>query len=103
MKTVIKDTDYVYASTRIRSSEGRGTFAERLSAYAEAGSAEELGKNPGKDADQNKMTWVALRGAEGTAEDACRETELALDALRKLPWDTEFFKAFTESLPGRKT
>lgn len=42
MKTVIKDTDYVYASTRIRSSEGRGTFAERLSAYAEAGSAEEL-------------------------------------------------------------
>ncbi len=66
------------------------------------GSAAELGKNPGKDADQNKMTWVALRGAEGTAEDACREAELALNALRKLPWDTEFFKAFTESLPGRK-
>ena len=65
------------------------------------GSTDRLGKTAGKDKEQNKMTWVALRGAEGTAEDARREIELAKKALEKLPWDTGFFSRFADSLPGR--
>ncbi len=65
------------------------------------GSAETMGKHPGKDLEQNKMTWVALRGAEGAAEDARREVSEAVEALRKMPWDTGFFGAFAESLLNR--
>ena len=65
------------------------------------GSADRMGKSTGKDQEQNKMTWVALRGVEGTAEDADREIELAKEALKKLPWDTGFFAAFADSLRNR--
>ena len=65
------------------------------------GSAEKLGKSPGKDLEQNKMTWVALRGTEGTAQDAGREIEAAQAALKQLPWDTGFFAAFAESILNR--
>lgn len=65
------------------------------------GSAEKLGKSPGKDLEQNKMTWVALRGTEGTARDAGREIEAAQAALKQLPWDTGFFTAFAESILNR--
>ena len=65
------------------------------------GSAETMGKHPGKDLEQNKMTWVALRGVEGAAEDARREVSEAVEALRKIPWDTGFFGAFAESLLNR--
>ena len=37
-----KELDYVYASTRVRAAEGRGTARERLTSFAEAGSAEAL-------------------------------------------------------------
>ena len=66
------------------------------------GTAEKLGKHPGKDLEQNKMTWVALRGISGTQEDAKREAALAKEALEKLPWDTSFFASFAESLLDRK-
>ena len=65
------------------------------------GNAETMGKHPGKDMEQNKMTWVALRGAEGAAEDARREVSEAVKALRKMPWDTGIFGAFAESLLNR--
>ena len=65
------------------------------------GSADRMGKSAGKDQEQNKMTWVALKGAEGTAEDARKEIELAKKALQGLPWDTDFFAAFADSLWGR--
>ena len=57
--------------------------------------AEVLGKTPGKDQEQNKMTWIALRGMEGTEEEARREADLSLLALGKLPWDTSFLAEFT--------
>ena len=65
------------------------------------GSEDRMGKSTGKDQEQNKMTWVALKGVEGTAEDARKEIELAKEALRALPWDTAFFAAFADSLWGR--
>ena len=65
------------------------------------GSADRLGKSTGKDQEQNKMTWVALKGVEGTAGDARKEIDLAKEALRALPWDTGFFAAFADSLWGR--
>ena len=65
------------------------------------GSADKLGKSIGKDQEQNKMTWVALKGVEGTTEDARREIGLAKEALKKLPWDSGSFAAFADSLWGR--
>ena len=65
------------------------------------GSADRLGKSTGKDQEQNKMTWVALRGVEGTAEDARREISLAKEALEGIPGDTALFAAFADSLLGR--
>ena len=65
------------------------------------GSEDRMGKSTGKDQEQNKMTWVALKGVEGTAGDARKEIDLAKEALRALPWDTGFFAAFADSLWGR--
>ena len=65
------------------------------------GSADRLGKSTGKDQEQNKMTWVALKGVEGTAEDARREIALAKEALNAMPGDTALFADFADSLLGR--
>ena len=65
------------------------------------GSADRMGKSTGKDQEQNKMTWVALKGVEGTAEDARREIVLAREALEGIPGDTALFAAFADSLLGR--
>ena len=65
------------------------------------GSADRLGKSTGKDQEQNKMTWVALKGVEGTAEDARREIVLAKEALNEMPGDTALFADFADSLLGR--
>ena len=65
------------------------------------GSADRLGKSTGKDQEQNKMTWVALKGVEGTAEDARREIVLAKEALNGMPGDTALFADLADSLLGR--
>ena len=65
------------------------------------GSADRMGKSTGKDQEQNKMTWVALKGVEGTAEDARSEIALAREALEGIPGDTALFAAFADSLLGR--
>ena len=65
------------------------------------GSADRLGKSTGKDQEQNKMTWVALKGVEGTAEDARREVALAKEALNGMPGDTALFADLADSLLGR--
>ncbi len=54
------------------------------------GDAAVMGKNTGMD--ENKMTWVALRGIEGAREDAAEHVRLAAEALRDLPWDTGFLE-----------
>ena len=65
------------------------------------GQAEMMGKNPHADAEADKMTWVSLKGIEGTRQDAEREILLAYNALEKLPYDTEFFAAFARKILGR--
>ena len=47
------------------------------------------------------MTWVSLKGIEGTRQDAEREIMLANKALEKLPYNTEFFAAFAGKIIGR--
>ena len=55
------------------------------------GNAALLGKNTGMDAALDKMTWVALRGTEGTRQDACEQVEKAVEAIDCLPWEHRFF------------
>ena len=64
------------------------------------GDAALMGKNTGMDTD--KMTWVALKGIEGTEADAQKEIQLALEALDKMPWETSFFAEFAKRLIGRE-
>ena len=66
------------------------------------GDAALLGKNTGMDAELNKMTWVALRGVEGTARDAAEQVELALKALEKLPWEHGFFTELAAGIATRR-
>lgn len=66
------------------------------------GDAALLGKNTGMDAALDKMTWVALRGVEGTEKDAAEQVELAIAELDKLPYDTAFFRDLAQSMTSRK-
>ena len=61
-----------------------------------------LGKKTGMDAARDKMTWVALRGTEGTREDAAAHVAAAIAAVRGVPeWDAGFFVSLAESTLGR--
>ncbi len=51
----------------------------------ETGTAEALGKTPGKDREGGKMTVVALEGVDAAKQRADRERELAEAAVRELP------------------
>ena len=63
------------------------------------GDAAVMGKNP--HADENKMTWVALRGIEGTGQDAEQEIMQACKALSRLEWDTDFFAKIANDILKR--
>ena len=66
------------------------------------GDAALMGKNTGMDAEQHKMTWVALKGVEKTREDAEREIRLACEALDRLPWELSIHRELAGSLLDRK-
>ena len=66
------------------------------------GDAALLGKNTGMDAALDKLTWVALKGVEGTARDAEEQVNLAINALDQMPWDTSFFKELAQGMTSRK-
>lgn len=66
------------------------------------GDAALLGKNTGMDAALDKLTWVALKGVEGTAKDAEEQVALAEKALDALPYDTAFFRGLAQSTLTRK-
>ena len=56
------------------------------------GDASLLGKKTGMDAELEKMTWVTLRGVDGTREDARQEIEAAVTAAKRMnPLDSDFF------------
>ena len=65
------------------------------------GDAALLGKNTGMDAAMDKMTWVALRGTEGTRQDAAEQAELAEKALDSLPWEHGFFTELARGTVSR--
>ena len=66
------------------------------------GDAALMGKNTGMDAALDKMTWIALRGVEGTARDAEEQAELAVKALEKMPWEHSFFTELARNMTTRK-
>ena len=49
-----------------------------------------LGKRTGMD--EQKLTWVALKGMDGARKDAEAHVDAALEAMKGLPWDTSFFE-----------
>ena len=61
------------------------------------GDAAILGKTPGKDAAEGKLTWVAVRGIEATRADARLAVEKAAAALESVPGDTNFLKTLAQS------
>lgn len=86
------------------------TFAEELGLLFqivddildEAGDAGELGKSPGKDREQDKVTYVSrfgLGGAEGLADEA---HQAALAHLGRLPGDTTDLAAVTHYVRRRR-
>ena len=66
------------------------------------GDAVLLGKNTGMDEALDKMTWVALRGVEGTEKDAAEQVELAMKAIDQLPWEHGFFTELAQNVLVRK-
>ena len=65
------------------------------------GDAALMGKNTGMDSALNKMTWVALRGIEGTEKDAACQVEQAIRALESLPWEHRFFEELVRGIINR--
>lgn len=65
------------------------------------GDAALLGKNTGMDAALDKMTWVALRGIDGTEKDAEEQVGLAAEALNSLPWEHGFFEELVRGIITR--
>ena len=63
--------------------------------------AEELGKTPGKDAEQGKLTHVSVYGMEKAAKMAKQETKLAKKSILKLFPEGDFLPEFTEYLLRR--
>ena len=66
------------------------------------GDAALMGKNTGMDAEQNKMTWISLKGIEGTEKDAAEQAGLAVKALDSLPWEHGFFTDLALGMTQRK-
>ena len=66
------------------------------------GSEAALGKKTGVDAALGKLTWVALRGTEGTRDDAARAITEAVEAIHRVPRDMRFFTDLAEGLLTRK-
>ena len=63
--------------------------------------AEELGKTPGKDAEQGKLTHVSVYGVERAREMAARESAAAKDALAGLFAEDDFLMLLPEYLACR--
>ena len=65
------------------------------------GDAATLGKTPGKDAAEGKLTWVAVKGIDETRTDAKTAVEKAVFALEKAGGETNFLKTLAQSTLNR--
>ncbi len=65
------------------------------------GDERELGKKTGIDAARGKLTWVAVRGLDGTRADAAAAAEAAKAAIAALNRDVSFFTALADQLSER--
>lgn len=65
------------------------------------GDAAILGKTPGKDAAEGKLTWVAVKGAQNTRADAALAVEKAVSALEMIYGDTNFLKTLAQTTLNR--
>lgn len=65
------------------------------------GDAASLGKTPGKDAAEGKLTWVAVCGLEKTRQDANNAVDAAVRSLDAVPGDTNFLKDLARSTLNR--
>ena len=59
------------------------------------GSQEQLGKTPGKDKDENKVTFVTLYGLDTAQEEASHAADAALESLQGLNLDSSFLEELT--------
>ena len=58
----------------------------------EIGDERLMGKKTGLDSAAGKLTWVALRGIEGTRADAREQVEAAVSAVKKVRGDTQLLQ-----------
>ena len=65
------------------------------------GDAATLGKTPGKDAAEGKLTWVAVKGIAQTRLDAAAAVEQAVRALDKVSGETNFLKTLAQTTLNR--
>ena len=65
------------------------------------GDAATLGKTPGKDAAEGKLTWVAVKGIDATRADAKTAVEKAVAALESAGGETNFLKTLAQSTLNR--
>ncbi len=60
-----------------------------------------LGKQTGLDAQQGKLTWVALKGIDGTRQDAAEHIRLACMAAEKFDHGVKFFRDLAKTTLDR--
>ncbi|MBQ3157187.1 MAG: polyprenyl synthetase family protein [Clostridia bacterium] len=65
------------------------------------GDAATLGKTPGKDAAEGKLTWVAVKGIAQTRLDAAAAVEQAVRALDDVSGETNFLKTLAQTTLNR--
>ncbi len=65
------------------------------------GDAATLGKTPGKDAAEGKLTWVAVKGVTKTREDAALAVKKAVRAMDAVSGETNFLKTLAQTTLNR--
>ena len=65
------------------------------------GDAATLGKTPGKDAAEGKLTWVAVKGIDQTRVDAQHAVEKAVSVLEMISGETNFLKTLAQTTLNR--